>query len=157
MKAVFYPDLPKLDPHSLKDETWVVAEPWFSQLTEGKAVLVRRGFVTDGASIPRAFWRLIGHPMMKWLLPHALPHDALYAAELMSRKECDGFLLMSMKLAGVPWWKRNAIWSAVRIGGGAVWRRHTEKSVKEARGLSILMESTDYLCAKHVIEAEEKR
>ena len=141
MKPSFYPDLPKLDPLSAKDETWTVCECWVSQLVEGRAVVVRKGLVTDGASIPRFFWRLIGHPFSLWLLPHALAHDALYAGELMSRKDCDRYLLLSMELAGVSWWRRNAVWSAVRLGGWAVWRKHTEASIEQARNKAMVIDS----------------
>ena len=156
MKVVFYPDLPKLDPHSQKDETWLVAEPWLSQLVEGRAVLVRKDLETDGASIPRVFWRLIGHPMMQWLLPHALPHDALYAGELLSRKECDDFLLTSMQLAGVSWWRRNAIWSAVRLGGDSVWRRHTKESVEQARTKAMVIDSDIWQSLKRAVDGKSR-
>lgn len=148
MKPKFYPDLPKLDPISDKDETWSVCDNWVSQLVQGKAVVIRKGLVTDGASIPRFFWRFIGHPMMQWLLPHALPHDALYAAEALSRSECDDFLLTSMKLADVPWWKRNAIWSAVRLGGWAVWNKHTTDGVILSRKYCRVIDSDQYKALK---------
>ena len=128
-----YPLLPSIYPVQDDSENWMVLCHWVSQLVQGRAVFVRRDFGTDGTSIPRWAWTLIGSPLGKALLRHALAHDALYAAELMSRKECDLFLFDSMALAGVPLVKRNAIYAAVRIGGAAVWKLHTDESVAEAR------------------------
>lgn len=113
-------------------DLWTVDCHWMSGLVGGRAVLIRRGFETDGASVPRLFWRMIGHPFMGDLLPHALPHDGLYAAELMSRADCDAWFLESMAAGGLNVARRNAIWAAVRVGGGAVWAGHDRKSVEHA-------------------------
>lgn len=132
-KVAIYPDLPTLDPVNDTSPNWAVRENWVSQLVKGVAVLIRSGTLTDGTSIPRAFWRVIGHPFVKDILPHALGHDGLYMSELVTRKQADDWFLDSMLLAGVPWWKRNAIWTAVRIGGWKTWNAHTADSVIAAR------------------------
>ena len=128
-----YPELPSLTPVPDMTDNWTVDCHWRSQLVKGRAVLIDRGFATDGASIPRIAWRLIGHPWSKDLLPHALAHDALYAGELLDRKACDRWFLDSMTLAGVGLVKRNAIYAAVRVGGGCVWSKHTAEGVAAAR------------------------
>lgn len=133
MKFTRYPELPSLELVDTKNNIWELRENWISQLVNGKAVLIRKGLQTDGASIPRAFWRVIGHPFIGWLLPHAIAHDALYAGELCTRAEADKYLLESMILAGVAWWKRNAVWSAVRAGGWLVWARHKTDDVIATR------------------------
>jgi len=144
-------DLPALTPLPGAGELWRVDCHWLSPLVNGVAVLIRRSFTTDGASIPRVAWRVIGHPFAKDMLPHALGHDGLYAAELLSRKEADDWMLTSMALAEdnfpgqpVSWAKRNAVWSAVRTGGGFVWRGHTPESVAEARRLVSLVRMPEY-------------
>jgi hypothetical protein len=81
----------------------------------------------------------VGHPFQVPLLGLALGHDALYAAELVSREEADRWFLEGMKKAGINWVKRNAIWLAVRAGGGVVWRRHTMRSVARARYFAALL------------------
>ena len=156
MKIVFYPELPKMEKLTDGTENWSVCENWVSQLVEGKAVLVKKGMVTDGASIPRFFWRFIGHPLMGWILGHALPHDALYMAELMERDKCDKFLLNSMVLAGVPWWKRNAVWSAVRLGGSLVWMKHNIDNVIADRKYCVLIDSEQYTALKLCVKMPTK-
>ena len=128
-----YPELPSLTPVPDTSANWTVDCHWRSQLVKGRAVLIERGFATDGASIPSWAWRVIGHPWSKDLLPHALAHDALYAGELLTREECDQWFLDSMALAGVSWVKRYAIYEAVRLGGGNVWRKHTAEGIAAAR------------------------
>jgi len=98
-------------------------------------ITILPGFVWDGASIPRFFWRLVGAPRNGKYLPAALLHDALYAAELFPRAKCDAAFLEFMAQLGVPWWRRNTMWLAVRWFGGAVWQQHTAKSISEARAL----------------------
>lgn len=145
-----YPELPALTAVIGNDANWTVDCHWMSQLVKGKAVLIERGFLTDGTSFPRAAWRVMGHPFSKDILPHALGHDALYAAELMSREDCDQWFLDSMALAGVPWLKRQAIYAAVRVGGGGVWKAHTKDGVDAARKACSLLNTEKYLTLKLV-------
>ena len=94
-------------------------------------ITVREGFVYDGASIPRVFWRFIGPPAAGKYAHASLLHDWLYVHKYIirdgqkvtiTRKEADDIMLMVMKEDGVAWWRRNAIHRAVRLGGGRAWR-----------------------------------
>ncbi|MDA3925200.1 MAG: DUF1353 domain-containing protein [Kiritimatiellae bacterium] len=135
-----YPEIPAIDPPPLIDvwddpgAQWTVACNWLGPLVDGRATLIRRGFPTDGASIPRFTWRLIGHPFQLPLLAYALPHDADYGAELFPKTECDWRFLTNQQTDGhICWAKRNAIWSAVHTCGGSVWNKHTDESIADAR------------------------
>lgn len=149
-KLTTAPEFPSATPLPDTSEEWRVDCHWLSPLINGKAVLIRRGFYTDWASIPRAAWRVIGHPTSKYIIGHALPHDALYSAELMSRSDCDDWFLTSMAMAEfnyplkVGWTQRNAIWSAVRLGGGVVWNKHTKEGVEAARKLVTLLDTAEW-------------
>lgn len=103
-------------------------------------VLVLNGFITDGASIPRAFWRVIGSPFTGKYTASAIIHDALYASELLSRKECDELFLEMLRVEGVGYAKRYAMYWAVRAGGGFVWDNHTSVSVDMAKRFCKAME-----------------
>lgn len=116
-------------------------------------------FSSDGASIPRQLWRVVGHPFLHSFLLAALLHDALYQSELLPRKVADYvFLIFLIQLAknenarciaNAKGWRRIparlkaawrrvrpwAMWAAVRLGGRFVWRKHTAESVAAARGL----------------------
>ena len=134
-----FKDLPPLDPPNKANDPWVVTQDWLTPMIDGICVKISAGMTTDGATIPRIAWRLVGHPLQVPLLGPALGHDALYAAELVSREEADRWFLEAMKKAGINWVKRNTIWSAVRIGGWAVWNKHTARSIAKARRYASLL------------------
>lgn len=85
-------------------------------------VLVPKGFLTDGASIPRVFWPLLG--------PHgdyfraAVVHDFLYSPrnDEFSRAEADLIFREAMYNTGVPWCRREVIYAAVRLFGKRAFR-----------------------------------
>jgi hypothetical protein len=121
-------------------DIWTVSAPWTSPAFRyGGAwwrVRISAGYQTDGATIPRIAWSIVGSPMSMPVLPCALVHDALYSAELVpAHADADWIFLGLLQRADVGWVKRNAIWTAVRTFGGIVWDRHTAKSVLESRRL----------------------
>lgn len=102
------------------------------------SVLVRSGFLTDGASIPKIFWSIIGSPFTGEYTEAAVVHDALYASESLTRIECDKMFYELMKKHGVSYWKRTLMYIAVRIGGGSVWAKHTTQGVADAKTYIII-------------------
>jgi len=84
-----------------------------------RRVIVHRGFVTDGASIPRAFWNLMD-PFGPYF-EAAVIHDFLYSPlnEEFTRAESDAIFREAMKSIGVRWSQREIIYRAVRAFG---WR-----------------------------------
>ena len=104
---------------------WEIVEDYVYINRQGSLHLtVEAGFVFDGASIPRVFWRLIGPPMAGKYAHASLIHDYLYVHQksLITRKAADDIMLEIMQEDGVSWWKRNAIHRGVRLGGGRAWR-----------------------------------
>lgn len=89
------------------------------------------GTITDGASIPRFFWRLIGPPLTGRYRQAAVIHDAGYTADLQwnidgdsrsyNRKDVDTLFLQLMEALGVPWWRRRLMHLAVRLFGAKHW------------------------------------
>ena len=130
-EKIVFPNCPALLP--ITNDKWVVDDNYSAVIHTGQTVSIRKGMETDGASIPRICWRVIGHPFMLPILPCALVHDALYAGELLARNECDWAFLCLMQSAGIGWFKRNTVYSAVRAGGAFVWGKHTVKSICDAR------------------------
>ncbi|MCU7845304.1 MAG: DUF1353 domain-containing protein [Candidatus Thiodiazotropha sp. (ex Monitilora ramsayi)] len=96
-------------------------------------ITVLPGMETDGASIPRLFWRLIGGPFTGRYVGAALIHDGLYASELLPREVADNIFKAAMLSLNVPAWKASIMFWAVRMGGGGVWKRHTKESIDKAR------------------------
>lgn len=77
------------------------------------------GFITDGGSIPRFFWRYIGHPFEGEYIKVYVEHDHDYAVGKISRKEADDKLLAGLKANGMGYAKRYAIYLAVRLFGAS--------------------------------------
>ncbi len=85
----------------------------------GDRITVPAGFLTDFASIPKAFRGLIDR--MGKHSGAAIIHDYLYVTQDRSRKESDRIFLEAMKVLKVSWVTRNIMYRAVRVGGGAYW------------------------------------
>lgn len=92
-------------------------------------VTIKEGFVTDGASVPRAVW-WFASPFTGHYLRAAVAHDAFYVTEAFYRKRCDDMFLRMMEETGVRWLKRYAMYWAVRGFGWVVWRKHTRESIR---------------------------
>lgn len=87
-------------------------------------VTVPAAFVTDGSSVPRWLWALIGHPWALWLLQVAILHDYELAHGV---EWFDAWRRMRARLryTAPVRWKRWAAVAGVWLLG--VWRRLTRK------------------------------
>lgn len=99
---------------------------------EGKRIAVLPGYVTDGASIPRVAWRVVGNPWEEYL-PAAIIHDILYETEIFDRRDADRCFIDLMEWLEIGWARRSIMYRAVRMGGGFTWRKHTEDSKAYAK------------------------
>lgn len=90
------------------------------------------GYWTDGASIPRLFWRVIGHPFGDYFAA-AVGHDILYETEFLPRERSDAVLRDLIEVLPVPAWRRALIYRAVRLGGGPTWIKHTPASIEASK------------------------
>lgn len=82
------------------------------------------GFVTDFASIPRAFWSLL-RPDGNYAYA-AVIHDFLYWTQLTTRENSDMIIKLAMGDFKIPKTEADAIYTAVRAGGGKAWNENTE-------------------------------
>ena len=108
------------DPGGDRDDWEVQEKLTFYDEESGYAITVLPGARTDGASIPRFFWRVIGGPFSGRYIAAALIHDQLYKAQgagKFSRKAADQLFKRAMLASGVPGWKAEVMYSAVRMGG----------------------------------------
>ena len=96
-------------------------------------IQVNPKFDFDAISIPKVFWALIDSPFTGKAVKPAVLHDALYASEYFDRKTCDDIFLEAMESDGVPKAKRLAMYYAVRMFGGQVWKGHNKNEVKSYR------------------------
>jgi hypothetical protein len=104
--------------------------PYRIGTADGRIIEVPEGFVTDFASVPRLFWRIV--PPWGRYSPAAVVHDYLYQSAKVSRKEADDIFLELMARLGVPRWKRYTMYWAVRGFGGFAWDAHRKRQVAHA-------------------------
>jgi hypothetical protein len=85
-------------------------------------ITVPKGFITDGASIPRIFWSLLG-PFGPYFQA-AIVHDYLYSDrnQSITRDTADHIFKEAMFNSGLDWPRREAIYHAVRIFGGRTFK-----------------------------------
>lgn len=120
-------------------QSWTVNRPMAYVTTKGPKRVIRvfevtPGFVTDGASIPRFFWRVIGCPLRGRYAPAAVMHDCGYATQRELRKAWDRrFREMLLDLGLVPW-KAGLMFVAVRAFGWIRWNKATAETIFAANG-----------------------
>ena len=115
-----FPELPLLKPGPMRgaSRTFALKETLLHRNGQ-----VPSGFVTDGASIPRALWWKFSPT--GGAFPAAIIHDHDYAASTGTRKDADKRFLSNMKLSGgIGFLARHAFYRAVRIAAGKTWRRN---------------------------------
>lgn len=100
---------------------------------ENQIIQVNNGFDFDGASVPQMLWGLGLSPMTGGYQRAACLHDALYASEYFERELCDDIFLEAMESEGVSRFKRLAMYYAVRMFGGSVWKGHKREEVNDYR------------------------
>jgi hypothetical protein len=106
----------------------------FDVIVWGMVIKIPAGWVTDFASVPRFFWRVLP-PMGRYSLA-AIAHDYLYWSGMVPKDEADNIFLELMKHLGVSAWKRNTMYQAVKLFGKSAWDGHrkndaTRKNTKE--------------------------
>ena len=77
----------------------------------------------DGASIPRAFWSIVGHPLQTEFRWASYWHDRLCerSRTWSERRLADAVLLTLLELDDVGYVRRTAMWLAVRAYAWFVW------------------------------------
>jgi len=92
-----------------------------------KKYTIPKGFIWDGASIPRLVWRSFGHPFMQEFREASLIHDLFYDCGLVDRKSADEALKFFLRANGVSDTKASLMYAAVRTGGAFPWARHRKR------------------------------
>ena len=97
---------------------WRLVEPFeyhVGQYPSDDVVLVPQGYVTDFASIPRIFWRIL--PPWGKYGKAAVVHDYLCDSKDRPSPEVHRIFYEAMGSLGVAPWKRRVMWAAVRCCG----------------------------------------
>ena len=91
----------------------------------GKSILIRAGFKSDGASVPRFFWRAVFPPGDNRALRAAFAHDYVYRMhpEGWTKAEADQMFYDLLVKGGIPWYRAKAAYLGVKLFGGQAWRK----------------------------------
>jgi hypothetical protein len=115
--------------------SWIPNE---NQKSRYSRVDVPAGFVTDFASIPRAFWSLL-QPDGEYTYP-AIVHDYLYWTQDRPRKQSDRILKFGMEDFRIDPAVIRIIYGGVRIGGELAWQDNAKlKQAGEKRVIKLDM------------------
>ena len=99
-------------------------------------IVVPAGFVSDGASIPRIFWSIIGGPwgrygkaavLHDWLYfeqEYSFINDRILVRQFVSRKLADTIFMEAMMQLEVAAWRIELMYWAVRLCGWLAWRKN---------------------------------
>ncbi len=92
--------------------------------------IIKKGFKTDGASIPSIFKILFDNYQGNYTKA-AIIHDALYRSNIVSRKIADNLFLEAMKILNVSILKRISLYLAVKFGGWFSYHSFNDDEIKE--------------------------
>lgn len=110
-----------------KGRRWTLTQP-FRMRVDGLDIVAPEGFWTDFASVPAFLWPIID-PYELGRAP--VLHDFLYFAGWRSdRAYCDAAFMAGMEVDGIPFWKRNAAYRAVRMFGRGAWNNYRINNTK---------------------------
>jgi len=78
MPAILHGDFTAIRPATLTGDDWILTADMGLEV-DGLLVLCLTGGVVNGASIPGALWRPLGHPLHRANRVWCIPHDLLYS------------------------------------------------------------------------------
>ena len=141
MVSVNFPDPPEgIFDH--QSGNWILTRVWACEMSDGRALLVHPGIISDGASIPGPLQGLpfVGPRFHPRTFASAFFHDCAYMSELVSRRFADAEFHRLLLMHGAGRTRARLYWSAVRSFGWIVWAKHTRESVDSARMFCELVE-----------------
>lgn len=105
---------------------YTLREPLFVDLGSGEPVRVPAGFKSDGASVPRLFWRCVFPPGDSRALRAAFVHDYLYRVPVpgWNRISADRIFLALLIADGMPIGSAVTAYIGIRIFGHKNWRKY---------------------------------
>jgi len=83
----------------------------------GKKWTAPKGFVSDGASIPQAFWTFVGAPLDGAYRDAAIIHDRYCETKTEPWKDVHRIFYYANRAVGIPELRAKVLYTAVRYGG----------------------------------------
>lgn len=115
--------LSTLGTYKIGPRLWILFQNFVVRTPRGIFV-IPRGYVTDHASVPRAFWTLIP-PVADEIAEASIPHDYFYTKDSMEvpRKFADECLKEIARVNGASWITAQAAHKAVRVASWGLYRK----------------------------------
>lgn len=105
------------------DELFYLCEDIIEKVTDDISITINKGYVSDGASVPRFFWRLLSPKINVTTLVPSLVHDRLYETQVVSREQADIYYYNALRRNGYPWWKSALTFWGLRLFGHSHWEK----------------------------------
>ena len=85
---------------------------------------ISAGFKSDGASVPRFFWRAVFPPGDNRAMRAAFAHDYIYRMHLpgWSKAEADRMFYDLLIEGGISWYRAGLAWLGVYLFGWNAWK-----------------------------------
>jgi len=112
---------------------YAVVVPFLCWSEKFDPIMVHAGFITDGASIPRWLWSLVGlHPRSPEIGQAAALHDLLYryAPKGITRSQADDLLAEGMAALNASRWQIWKVRNGLRLFGWIEWRKARRRDLK---------------------------
>lgn len=91
----------------------------------GRVLVVPVGFKSDGASVPRFFWRIVFPPGDSRALRATFAHDYIYHThpENWTKAEADKLFYDLLREDGVHWLSARTAYYGVKLFGKGAWKK----------------------------------
>jgi hypothetical protein len=122
----------------VKTDIKIITDRIILNTPESYSIMINPGFEFNGASIPRFFWRVIGHPFQNKFAIAALFHDALYTSHLFDKATSDKIFYELLLWQNNSKWRSKTMYTAVKRFGGNAWKS-TRQDIIEARKIIMLV------------------
>lgn len=119
-----------IKPHKTDERGNVVATAFPNRINfGGKSFLIPKGFESDGASVPRFFWRLVCPPVDPHAVRAGVAHDYIYRIqpEGWTRKGADKMFLCFLIEDGLPPFRATLAYWGVRLFGRIAWDENSKE------------------------------
>jgi hypothetical protein len=106
------------------DRFWILGDPLVAEVEGGERIVVPVGFTTDGASVPGWAQAITGWD--PWADPQrwaGVVHDWLYTQRGVAKAHADDVFRALLASEGANPVRREAMYLAVRLFGGAAYRQ----------------------------------
>lgn len=102
---------------------WELMEDWAYVFSNGKEIFIEKGFVHDGASIPKGFRNIVSPVGVLYIA--GIIHDKKYASpEGMTRKEADELFITAANEMNELTVLNRICYGLLRVAGWIAWNKH---------------------------------